>query len=37
MLEVLEKGAAAGYADEDYSALYEAINPGFDMDVDEGC
>jgi 3-hydroxyisobutyrate dehydrogenase-like beta-hydroxyacid dehydrogenase len=37
MLEVLEKGSAAGYADEDYSALYEAINPGFDMDVDEGC
>jgi len=37
MLVVFEKGAAAGYSDEDYSALYEAINPGFDMDVDEGC
>jgi 3-hydroxyisobutyrate dehydrogenase-like beta-hydroxyacid dehydrogenase len=37
MLEVFEKGAAAGYSDEDYSALYEAINPGFDMDADEGC
>jgi 3-hydroxyisobutyrate dehydrogenase-like beta-hydroxyacid dehydrogenase len=37
MLEVFEKGAAAGYSEEDYSALYEAINPGFDMDADEGC
>ncbi len=37
MLEVFEKGSAAGYCDEDYAALYEAINPGFDMDVDEGC
>ncbi|MEN8166577.1 MAG: NAD(P)-dependent oxidoreductase [Pseudomonadota bacterium] len=37
MLEVLEKGAAAGYGDEDYASLYEAINPGFDMDADEGC
>jgi 3-hydroxyisobutyrate dehydrogenase-like beta-hydroxyacid dehydrogenase len=37
MLQVFEKGRAAGYADEDYSALYEAINPGFDMGVDEGC
>jgi 3-hydroxyisobutyrate dehydrogenase-like beta-hydroxyacid dehydrogenase len=37
MLAVFEKGAAAGYSEEDYSALYEAVNPGFDMDVDEGC
>ena len=37
MLEVFEQGAAAGYSEEDYSALYEAINPGFDMDADEGC
>jgi 3-hydroxyisobutyrate dehydrogenase-like beta-hydroxyacid dehydrogenase len=37
MLAVFEKGATAGYSEEDYSALYEAINPGFDMDVDEGC
>jgi 3-hydroxyisobutyrate dehydrogenase-like beta-hydroxyacid dehydrogenase len=37
MLEVFEKGATAGYSEEDYSALYEAINPGFDMDADEGC
>ena len=37
MLEVLEKGATAGYSDEDYASLYEAINPGFDMDADEGC
>ena len=37
MLEVLENGASAGYSEEDYSALYEAINPGFDMDADEGC
>ena len=37
MLEVFEKGAAAGYSEEDYSALYEAINPGFDMEADEGC
>ena len=37
MLEVFQKGCIAGYCDEDYSSLYEAINPGFDMDVDEGC
>lgn len=37
MLAVFEKGSSAGYCDEDYAALYEAINPGFDMDVDEGC
>lgn len=27
MAEVFERGAAAGYAEQDYSALYEAINP----------
>lgn len=37
MLEIFQKGCIAGYCDEDYSSLYEAINPGFDMDVDEGC
>ncbi len=37
MMEIFQKGCIAGYCDEDYSSLYEAINPGFDMDVDEGC
>lgn len=37
MLDILQKGCSAGYCDEDYSALYEAINPGFDMEVDDGC
>ena len=37
LLEVLRKGCNASYCDEDYSSLYEAINPGFDMDADEGC
>jgi len=37
MLQVLDKGRVAGHADDDYSALYEAITPGFDMGVDEGC
>ena len=37
MLDIFNQGCIAGYCDEDYSALYEAINPGFDMDVDEGC
>jgi len=27
MAEVFERGAVAGYAEQDYSALYEAINP----------
>jgi 3-hydroxyisobutyrate dehydrogenase-like beta-hydroxyacid dehydrogenase len=37
MLSVLFKGQQAGYGDEDYSALYEAINPGFDAQTDNGC
>jgi 3-hydroxyisobutyrate dehydrogenase-like beta-hydroxyacid dehydrogenase len=36
-LKVLLKGQDAGYGDEDYSSLYEAINPGFDADTDTGC
>ncbi len=34
---VCVKGQEAGYGDEDYSALYEAINPGFDAETDTGC
>jgi 3-hydroxyisobutyrate dehydrogenase-like beta-hydroxyacid dehydrogenase len=37
MLSVFHKGQQAGYGDEDYSALYEAINPGFDAQTDTGC
>ncbi|MGD8908066.1 MAG: NAD(P)-dependent oxidoreductase [Chromatiales bacterium] len=37
MLSVFLKGQQAGYGDEDYSALYEAINPGFDAQTDTGC
>lgn len=37
MLSVLNSGEKAGYGDEDYSALYEAINPGFDAETDIGC
>jgi 3-hydroxyisobutyrate dehydrogenase-like beta-hydroxyacid dehydrogenase len=37
LMELLHKGCKASYCDEDYSSLYEAINPGFDMDADEGC
>ncbi|MES9980253.1 MAG: NAD(P)-dependent oxidoreductase [Candidatus Thiodiazotropha sp. 6PLUC5] len=37
MLSVLNSGEQAGYGDEDYSALYEAINPGFDAETDIGC
>ena len=37
MQEVFLKGLQAGYGDEDYSALYEAINPGFDAETDTGC
>ncbi|MCU7916521.1 MAG: NAD(P)-dependent oxidoreductase [Candidatus Thiodiazotropha sp. (ex Gloverina cf. vestifex)] len=37
MLTVFENGQAAGYGDEDYSSLYEAINPGFDAETDIGC
>ncbi|MET0067144.1 MAG: NAD(P)-dependent oxidoreductase [Candidatus Thiodiazotropha sp.] len=36
-LEVLIKGQEAGYGEDDYSALYEAINPGFDAETDIGC
>ncbi|MBV2091338.1 MAG: NAD(P)-dependent oxidoreductase [Candidatus Thiodiazotropha sp. (ex Ctena orbiculata)] len=36
-LSVLNSGQQAGYGDEDYSALYEAINPGFDAETDIGC
>ena len=37
MLGVFLKGQQAGYGNEDYSALYEAINPGFDAETDTGC
>jgi 3-hydroxyisobutyrate dehydrogenase-like beta-hydroxyacid dehydrogenase len=37
VLIVLNSGQQAGYGDEDYSALYEAINPGFDAETDIGC
>ncbi|MBT2970194.1 MAG: hydroxyacid dehydrogenase [gamma proteobacterium symbiont of Ctena orbiculata] len=36
-LKVLLSGQDAGYGDEDYSSLYEAINPGFDAETDIGC
>ncbi|MEW8535574.1 MAG: NAD-binding protein [Candidatus Thiodiazotropha endolucinida] len=36
-LKVLINGQNAGYGDEDYSSLYEAINPGFDAETDIGC
>ncbi|MET0050257.1 MAG: NAD(P)-dependent oxidoreductase [Candidatus Thiodiazotropha sp.] len=36
-LSVLLKGEEAGYGEDDYSALYEAINPGFDAETDIGC
>ncbi|MES9992549.1 MAG: NAD(P)-dependent oxidoreductase [Candidatus Thiodiazotropha sp.] len=36
-LKVLLSGQEAGYGNEDYSSLYEAINPGFDADTDIGC
>ncbi|MCU7906730.1 MAG: NAD(P)-dependent oxidoreductase [Candidatus Thiodiazotropha sp. (ex Epidulcina cf. delphinae)] len=36
-LRVLVSGREAGYGDEDYSSLYEAINPGFDAETDTGC
>jgi 3-hydroxyisobutyrate dehydrogenase-like beta-hydroxyacid dehydrogenase len=36
-LRVLLSGQQAGYGDEDYSSLYEAINPGFDAQTDTGC
>jgi 3-hydroxyisobutyrate dehydrogenase-like beta-hydroxyacid dehydrogenase len=36
-LNVLNKGEQAGYGNEDYSALYEAVNPGFDAETDTGC
>jgi 3-hydroxyisobutyrate dehydrogenase len=37
MLEVFLRGEQAGYKDEDYAALYEAINAGFDAETDIGC
>ncbi len=37
MLSVFLKGQQAGYGNEDYSSLYEAINPGFDAETDTGC
>jgi 3-hydroxyisobutyrate dehydrogenase-like beta-hydroxyacid dehydrogenase len=37
LLSVLNSGQQAGYGEEDYSALYEAINPGFDAETDIGC
>ncbi|MCU7814741.1 MAG: NAD(P)-dependent oxidoreductase [Candidatus Thiodiazotropha sp. (ex Rostrolucina anterorostrata)] len=36
-LRILINGQEAGYGDEDYSSLYEAINPGFDVETDIGC
>lgn len=37
MQTVFIQGQDAGYGDEDYSSLYEAINPGFDAETDTGC
>ncbi|RLJ22557.1 hydroxyacid dehydrogenase [bacterium endosymbiont of Escarpia laminata] len=37
MLRVFEKGRSNGHAEDDYSSLYEAINPEMDMGVDQGC
>lgn len=37
MQNVFTQGQNAGYGDEDYSSLYEAINPGFDVETDTGC
>jgi 3-hydroxyisobutyrate dehydrogenase-like beta-hydroxyacid dehydrogenase len=37
MLSVFVQGREAGYGEEDYSSLYEAINPGFDAETDTGC
>jgi 3-hydroxyisobutyrate dehydrogenase-like beta-hydroxyacid dehydrogenase len=37
LLTVFQQGEQAGYANEDYSSLYEAINPGFDAQTDTGC
>jgi len=37
LLQLLERARAAGHAEEDYSALYEAVNPSLDLGVDEGC
>jgi 3-hydroxyisobutyrate dehydrogenase len=37
MLQVLKSGLEAGYGEDDYSSLYEAINPGFDAETDIGC
>ncbi|MES9969143.1 MAG: NAD(P)-dependent oxidoreductase [Candidatus Thiodiazotropha sp.] len=37
LLKTLRNGQEAGYGDEDYSSLYEAINPGFDAETDTGC
>ncbi|MES9944870.1 NAD(P)-dependent oxidoreductase [Candidatus Thiodiazotropha sp. CDECU1] len=37
ILRILRSGQEAGYGDEDYSSLYEAINPGFDAETDTGC
>jgi 3-hydroxyisobutyrate dehydrogenase-like beta-hydroxyacid dehydrogenase len=37
MLKVFLAGKEAGYGEEDYSSLYEAINPGFDAETDIGC
>jgi 3-hydroxyisobutyrate dehydrogenase-like beta-hydroxyacid dehydrogenase len=37
MLSVFVQGQQAGYGEEDYSSLYEAINPGFDVETDTGC
>jgi 3-hydroxyisobutyrate dehydrogenase len=36
-LTLLLSGRDAGYGDEDYSSLYEVVNPGFDAETDTGC
>lgn len=37
MLEVFQRGEEAGHGEEDYSSLYEVINPGFAGKRDSGC
>jgi len=37
MLEVFQHGQEAGYGEEDYSSLYEVINPGFEGETESGC
>ncbi|EGV50277.1 NAD(P)-dependent oxidoreductase [Candidatus Endoriftia persephone] len=37
MLRVFGEAQAAGHGEDDYSSLYEAINPDFQASQDEGC